>query len=81
MITIVVEGPEKSGKGHAIALIGKHLKNLGVDVTIQSENTHNARKLAMVDEVHLCRLRHTKVVIKEMRTFDRELRSKAEIIE
>lgn len=81
MITIVVEGPEKSGKGHVIALIGKHLKSLGIDVTIQGENTHNARKLLLVDDAHLSRLRNTKVVIKEMRTFDRELRSTTEAIE
>lgn len=68
MITILVEGPEKSGKGHAIALIGKHLKSLGFDVTIQAENTHNARKLAQIDDEHVNRLRNAKIVIKEMRT-------------
>jgi len=72
MITIVVEGPEKSGKGHAIALIGNHLKSLGIDVKIQSENTHNARKLAQDDDEHVKRLLSSKIVIKEMRTFDRE---------
>jgi len=71
MITILIEGPEKSGKSHAIALIGKHLKSLGCDVTIQAEETHNASKLAKEDDELLElleRLRKTKIVIKEMRT-------------
>ena len=68
MITIVIEGPQKSGKGHAIALIGKHLKSLGFDVKIQAEETHNASKLSMENEEHLARLRNEKIIIKEMRT-------------
>lgn len=68
MITIVIEGPQKSGKGHVIALIGKHLKSLGCDVKIQSEQTHNADKLILGDEEHLRRLLNQKIVIKEMRT-------------
>ena len=68
MITIVIEGPEKSGKGHIIALIGKYLKSLGCDVTIQLETTHNAVKLQLEHEDHLKRLLHEKIVIKEMRT-------------
>ena len=68
MITIIIEGPEKSGKSHAIALIGKYLKSLGCHVTIQSEATHNAGKLAMEDDQLLERLRKTQITIKEMRT-------------
>lgn len=68
MITILIEGPEKSGKSHAITLIGKHLKSLGCNVTIQAEETHNASKLAKEDNELLERLRKTKIVIKEMRT-------------
>jgi thymidylate kinase len=68
MITIIIEGPEKSGKSHAIALIGKYLKSLGCNVTIQSENTHNASKLAM-DDIELAEyLRNTQIIIKEMQT-------------
>lgn len=68
MISIIVEGPAKSGKSHAIALIGKYLKSLGCDVTIQSEQTHNARKLAMDDDELLKLLRDTPIVITEMQT-------------
>jgi hypothetical protein len=68
MITIIIEGPEKSRKSHAIALIGKHLKSLGCNVTIQSENTHNASKLAM-DDIELAEcLSTTRIIIKEMQT-------------
>ena len=52
MINIIIEGPAKAGKSHAIALIGKYLKSLGCDVTIQSEGTHNADKLAK-EEIEL----------------------------
>jgi len=68
MISIVIEGPQKSGKGHAMALIGKHLKSLGCDVKIQSEQTHNADKLMLGDEEHLRRLLNEKIIITEMRT-------------
>ena len=69
MINIIIEGPEKSGKSHAIALIGKYLKSLGCDVTIQSETTHNADKLAKEESELLEKLRKTPIVIKEMQTF------------
>lgn len=68
MINIIIEGPGKSGKSHAIALIGKYLKSLGCNVTIQSEQTHNASKLAMNDDELLALLRETQIVIKEMQT-------------
>ena len=68
MITIIIEGPEKSGKSHAIALIGKYLKSLGCNVTIQAENTHNADKLAKEEDELLECLRNTQIVIKEMQT-------------
>jgi thymidylate kinase len=68
MITIIIEGPEKSGKSHAIALIGKHLKSLGCNVTIQSEKTHNASELAEDEDELLECLRNAQIIIKEMRT-------------
>jgi thymidylate kinase len=68
MLTIIIEGPEKSGKSHAIALIGKYLKSLGCNVTIQAEKTHNADKLAKEEGELLERLRNTQIVIKEMQT-------------
>lgn len=68
MITILIEGPELSGKSHVIALIGKYLKGLGCNVIIQSEKTHNAGTLALDEEQLLAHLRKTKILIKEMRT-------------
>jgi hypothetical protein len=68
MITIIFEGPAQSGKSHLIALIGKYLKSLEFNVTIQSEETHNAGTLAMSDDELLKRLQSEQIVIKEMRT-------------
>jgi len=68
MITIIIEGQAQSGKSHVIALIGKYLKNLGCNVTIQSEETHNAGTLAMSDDEILKRLQSERIIIKEMRT-------------
>jgi thymidylate kinase len=68
MINIIIEGPDHSGKSHAIALIGKHLRSLGCNVTIQSEQTHNAANLAKDEAELLENLRSRQIVIKEMRT-------------
>ena len=68
MITIIIEGPAQSGKSHLIALIGKYLKSLYCNVTIQSEETHNAGTLAMSDDELLERLQSEQIIIKEMRT-------------
>lgn len=68
MITIIIEGPENSGKSHVIALIGKYMKSLGCNVTIQSEETHNAATLAMTEEQLIARLRESPIMITEMRT-------------
>jgi thymidylate kinase len=68
MITIVVEGPDKAGKSHAIALIAKHLKSIGCDVSVQSEETHNAGTMAMEESQLMERLRKERIVIQELRT-------------
>ena len=68
MITIIIEGPAQSGKSHLNALIGKYLKSLDCNVTIQSEETHNASTLAMSDDELLKRLQSEQIIIKEMRT-------------
>jgi thymidylate kinase len=68
MITIIIEGPAQSGKSHLIALIGKYLKSLDCNVTIQSEETHNSSTLAMSDDELLKRLQSEQIIIKEMRT-------------
>ena len=68
MITIIVEGPDRAGKSHAIALIAKQLKNSGCEVTIQSEDTHNAGTMAMTEAKLIDRLCTEHIVIKELRT-------------
>lgn len=68
MITISIEGPVQSGKSHLIALIGKYLKSLGCNVTIQSEETHNAGTLSMSEDELMKRLQSEQIGIKEMRT-------------
>jgi len=68
MITINIEGPAHSGKSHVIALVGKYLKSLECNVTIQSEETHNAGTLALSDAELLKRLQNEQIIIKEMRT-------------
>lgn len=69
MINIVIEGPEQSGKSHLIALIGKHLREQGLDVNIQSEHTHNAEVMEMNLTELLEQLTETKIIITGLRTF------------
>ncbi len=69
MINIVIEGPEHSGKSHLIALIGKHLREQGLDVNIQSEHTHNAEVMEMNQAELLEHLTETKIIITALGTF------------
>ncbi len=68
MITITVEGPNKAGKGYVIAAIAKALKEVGCDVSVQGEVTHNAEKLAKTQEEIVARLKDQKVRVMEMQT-------------
>ncbi len=69
MLHITIEGPEHSGKSPLIALIGRALRNYGLDVEIQSEHTHNAKFLQLTDDELLTQLRESKVLITGLRTF------------
>lgn len=69
MINIVIEGPEQSGKSQLIALIGKYLREQGVDVSIQSEHSHNADFMEMSAEELLKSLTETKVIVTALTTF------------
>ena len=69
MINIVIEGPEHVGKSHLIALIGKHLRELGLDVNIQSEHTHNAAVMEMDTAELVEHLTEKKIIITGLRTF------------
>ena len=68
MLNVVVEGSDKAGKSHLRALIAKQLKNCGCNVTVQSEETHNAGTMAMEEDLLLKRLRDEQIILKEMRT-------------
>ena len=69
MINIVIEGPEHAGKSHLIALIGKHLREQGLDVNIQSEHTHNAAVMEMNTAELVEHLTERKIIITGLRTF------------
>ncbi len=67
-VTIIVEGPDKSGKGHIISAITHALELFGCKVTVQLAETHNASKLAKTNEELATRLQGVVVDIKEMQT-------------
>ena len=69
MINIVIEGPEESGKSHLMALIGKHLREQGLNVNIQSEYTHNAAVMELNTTELVEHLTEKKIIITGLRTF------------
>jgi hypothetical protein len=64
-INIVVQGPDKSKKGYLIALLSRALESSGVDVVVQSAETHNKPKLEKSSEEILEKLHGVKVLITE----------------
>jgi thymidylate kinase len=70
MITIVVEGPDKAGKGHVMALIAKLLMANGFDVSVIGAETHNAKTLAKTEEALFEKLKtkDMKITITELQT-------------
>lgn len=68
MLSITIEGPKDSGKSHLIALLGKYLKQIDCNVTIQGEETHNAGTLSLEESELIERLKMEQIIIKEMRT-------------
>lgn len=68
MITVVFEGAAASGKSHLLALVGTLLREKGLDVTIQSEHTHNAEVLQHTTEQLISELSDVKIVLSEIRT-------------
>ena len=68
MVNIVVEGPDKAGKGHIIAAIAHALQQLGCVVQVQGAETHNAEKLHKNDEELTSRLKGMTIRITEMQT-------------
>ena len=68
MVTIVVEGPQHAGKGYVIATIAHALREIGCDVTVQLEETHNHRKMIKSEDEIKTRLVGEKVTIQELQT-------------
>lgn len=67
-ISIVVEGPDKSGKGHVISAITHVLELFGCNVNVQLAETHNAPKLLKTNGELATRLQGVNVRITEMQT-------------
>lgn len=68
MIIINVSGPTGGGKGHAIALIAKALRDQGIQVNVQCEETGHEDKFQQATEVHVEKLKNRKIMITELRT-------------
>jgi len=62
-LNIQVTGKEHAGKGHLIAFLTKALRDAGISVTVQGEETHNAPKFA-VDNTE--KLKGAEVIITEL---------------
>jgi chromosomal replication initiation ATPase DnaA len=67
-IMVTVSGRDHSGKGHLVAAIAHNLEQLGINVTVQCAESHNAKKLAMDDAAIAERLKDVKIVVTELRT-------------
>ena len=68
MITVLFEGAGGSGKSHLLALVGTLLREKGLEVKIQSEQTHNSEALQHTVEQLVDELDGIEIVLKEMRT-------------
>lgn len=64
-INVVVQGSDKSGKGNLIALITHFLRDNGINVVVQLEQTHNKSKLERNDTILIEKLKDSNVIIFE----------------
>jgi thymidylate kinase len=72
MIDVLFEGAAGAGKSHLLALVGRYLREQGLDVVIQSELTHNADIInEHTTEQLVQELANVKIVLKELRTAKR----------
>jgi hypothetical protein len=67
-IRVVVEGPDKSGKGHVIALLAHVLKEHNIECLVQGEYGRNASKMFKVDSDLFKRIKDTKIAIMGLQT-------------
>ena len=72
MIDVLFEGAAGAGKSHLLALVGRFLRDQGLDVVIQSELTHNSEVINNHTTEQLIKeLADVKIVLKEQRTAKR----------
>ena len=72
MIDVLFEGAAGAGKSHLLALVGRYLREQGLDVVIQSELTHNSDVINdHTTEQLVQELDNVKIVLKELRTAKR----------
>lgn len=67
-INVVVQGPEKAGKGTLMAFLVHQLRAHGIEVAVQGAETHNREKLERPDDALIARLRECQVVLTEQQT-------------
>lgn len=67
-ITIQVSAPLHSGKTSLIALLAKHLSDLGADVSVQRADPELQEKLSANEEELQERLKTVSIFIMEMQT-------------
>lgn len=68
MLTIQVIGPEHSGKGHLMVLIAEMLREKGLSVTVQGEQSHLHDKFEQAIVEHVDKLSDKKIVMIELQT-------------
>lgn len=68
MLTIQVIGPEHSGKGHLMVLIAEMLREKGLSVTVQGEQSHLHSKFEQSTVEHIDKLTDKKIVMIELQT-------------
>lgn len=67
-IRIIVEGPDKSGKGHVIALLAHLFKEHNIECIVQGEYGHNANKMIKVDDDLIARIKDSKIALMGLQT-------------
>lgn len=67
MIRVTIEGQEHSGKGHLIALMANILRDNGIKVTVQGEQSHLVDKFEEPNSAHFDRLFGEEVFIMEQK--------------
>lgn len=68
MLTIQVIGPEHSGKGHLMVLIAELLRDQGLSVEVQGEQSHLHDKFEQPCSEHVDKLTNKKIVMIELQT-------------